>query len=128
MSKPEVFITLPMRNGSEFEVSEKMVNDLDPLYPAVNVQQTLREMRAWLMLNAHRRKTRRGMGAFISNWLSSEQAKHGTNLKSSVLGQCMWNLNGSRGAAPRCESGAVEERDGLRYCKAHLHAFAERVR
>ena len=44
------------------------------------------------------------------------------------LGQCMWNLNGSRGSVPRCEFTAVEERDGLRYCKAHIHAFAERVR
>lgn len=47
---------------------------------------------------------------------------------SLELGQCMWNVNGSRGAAPRCDATAVEERSGIRYCRAHLHAFGERTR
>ena len=77
MSKLEVVITLPMRDGREFEVSEKLVMELDPLYPAVDVPQTLREMKGWLLGNPERRKTRKGMMRFITRWLQEEQSKHG---------------------------------------------------
>ena len=73
MSKPELFISLPLRDGREFEVSAKLVADLDPLYPEVDVPQTLREMKGWLLGNPARRKTRSGMLRFITNWLKEEQ-------------------------------------------------------
>lgn len=69
---------LPLREGGEFEVFEKLVRDLEPLYPNVDVPATLREMRAWLLLNKDRRKTRRGITRFIGNWLQSEQERHGS--------------------------------------------------
>ena len=46
-------------------------------FPAVDVPQALREMRAWLDANPDRRKTKRGMRAFVVRWLGREQDKGG---------------------------------------------------
>lgn len=69
---------LPLRDGSEFPVKQSLVKELEPIYPAVDIPATLKEMRGWLLLNADRRKTRAGVRRFIGNWLQSEQAKHGS--------------------------------------------------
>lgn len=68
---------LPLREGGDFEVRQSLVVELEPLYPAVDIPTTVREMKAWLLLNTDRRKTRRGIRRFIGNWLQSEQQKHG---------------------------------------------------
>jgi hypothetical protein len=72
-----IVITLPLRDGSEFEVRQSLVAELEPLYPAVDVPQTLREMKGWLIGKPERRKTRKGSRAFITTWLKGEQEKHG---------------------------------------------------
>lgn len=72
-----VVISLPLRDGSEFDVRQHFVAELEPLYPAVDVPQTLREMRGWLLTHSERLKTRRGTPAFIGKWLQGEQEKHG---------------------------------------------------
>ena len=69
--------SLPLIDGSAFEVKQSLVAELEPLYPAVDIPATLKEMKGWLLLNAERRKTRRGVKAFIGKWLQNEQAKHG---------------------------------------------------
>jgi hypothetical protein len=68
---------LPLRDGSQFPVRQSLVAELEPLYPAVDLTATLKEMKGWLLLNTDRRKTRAGIRRFIGNWLQSEQAKHG---------------------------------------------------
>ena len=45
------------------------------LYPAVDVRQAFRDMRAWCNSNEERRKTRRGIKRFVNGWLSREQDK-----------------------------------------------------
>jgi hypothetical protein len=72
-----VFESLPLIDGSEFQVRQSLLEQLSPLYPAVDVQATVREMKGWLLLNSHRRKTRRGVKSFIGKWLQGEQEKHG---------------------------------------------------
>lgn len=79
-TKPDItpiVLTLPLSDGSEFDVRESLVKELEPLYPAVDVQQTLREMKGWLVGNPSRRKTRSGARKFIVGWLHREQEKHG---------------------------------------------------
>lgn len=75
-STPTV-MALPLRDGGDFEVKQSLVAELEPLYPHVDIPATLREMRGWLVLNAERRKTKRGVRKFIGNWLQSEEEKHG---------------------------------------------------
>lgn len=71
-------ITLPLNDGSEFSVSQEKINEFSELYPAVDVMQQLRAMRGWLINNPEKRKTARGINAFINRWLSKEQDKGGT--------------------------------------------------
>lgn len=71
--EPEPLITLPLNDGSEFPVFPDMVSEFSALYPAVNVMQELRNMRGWILGKPERRKTKRGIRAFITTWLSKEQ-------------------------------------------------------
>ena len=73
-----VYINLPLNSGT-YEVPVDDVNEWIKLYPSVNVDQQLKNMRGWLMANPSRRKTRKGINRFINNWLSREQDKGGNN-------------------------------------------------
>jgi len=68
-----VFITLPLVGNDSHEITETEVDEYKALYPAVDVEQELRNMRGWLMDNPTRRKTKRGIAAFVGNWLRKEQ-------------------------------------------------------
>lgn len=70
-------VTIPLVDGSEFPVTEPMVADWELAYPAVDVRQQLREMRAWCNANRAQRKTARGVSAFIVRWLGKEQDRGG---------------------------------------------------
>lgn len=73
-STPKIFISLPLVTGSgSFEVTFDYMNSLRELYPAVDVEQEIRKMVGWLDSNPNRRKTKRGIKKFITNWLAREQ-------------------------------------------------------
>lgn len=65
--------TLPLNDGTEYEVTQETVDEFCRLYPAVDVMQELRNMRGWLIANPRKRKTKRGINAFMNNWLAREQ-------------------------------------------------------
>lgn len=72
----EVFIWLPVKGDpeqKEYPVDASYVAELKELFPAVDVEQELREMRSWLLANPQRQKTKRGIKRFIHTWLSKEQ-------------------------------------------------------
>lgn len=73
-SAPPV-ISLTLNDGTEFPVSVEQCQEWAGLYPAVDVIQQIRQMKGWLDANPQRRKTRRGINAFIVGWLSREQDK-----------------------------------------------------
>ena len=66
---------LPLDDGTEWPVTDSMVEEWSELYPAVDVRQELRSMLGWLRANPSRQKKRRGMTRFINGWLSREQGK-----------------------------------------------------
>lgn len=70
-------ITLPLNDKTDYPVSEEQCQEWAGLYPAVDVIQQLREMRGWLLSNPTKRKTRRGVQAFVTRWLAKEQDKGG---------------------------------------------------
>jgi hypothetical protein len=78
-------IGLPLNDGTEHPVTESDLTEYSSLYPAVNVMQELRNMRGWLLSNPTKRKTKRGIKAFITTWLQKEQdkpkARSGTNTR-----------------------------------------------
>jgi hypothetical protein len=72
-----VIQTLPLREGGDFQVHQSFIAELEPLYPSVDVAATIGEMKGWLIGNPTKRKTRRGVTAFITRWLQQEQEKAG---------------------------------------------------
>lgn len=70
-------IVLPLNDGTDYPVSVEQCQEWAGLYPAVDVIQQLRGMKGWLDANPAKRKTRRGINAFIVRWLAREQDKGG---------------------------------------------------
>ena len=70
--EPAVY-TLPLNDGTTYGVTASEIANYVQLYPAVNVDQEIRKMIGWLESHPQRRKTKRGVRAFITNWLSKSQ-------------------------------------------------------
>lgn len=71
-------ITLLLNTGQEYPITQSNITEWTNLYPAVDVMQSLRNMKGWCISNPAKRKTRKGIQRFINNWLASEQNKGGT--------------------------------------------------
>ncbi len=97
-----VFISIPLIGKAQYDVRESEVMDRQETYPAVNVRQELRNIRQWNIDNNKKRKTRKGIGKHISNWLGVKQDKGGTPY-----------FNGSEGTEQQLpQSGIPEEPKG----------------
>ena len=72
-AQADVFIKLPMNDGTDYLVTKDYVQKLKELYPAVDVEQELRNMWGWLDSNPKNRKTPKGMKRFITGWIAREQ-------------------------------------------------------
>jgi hypothetical protein len=70
-------ICLLLNDKTEYGVVQCDIDEWSSLYPAVDVMQELRKMKGWLDSNENRRKTRKGIKKFITNWLAREQDKGG---------------------------------------------------
>lgn len=68
-------ISLPLNDGTFFDVSENDRAKWLQLYPNVDVLQQLRNMAGWCDANPSKRKTRNGIKRFITSWLAREQDK-----------------------------------------------------
>lgn len=66
-------IGIPLNDGSDYPITEAQVREFTDLYPAVDVSQALREMRAWCVSNPTHRKTKTGVLRFVNRWLAKEQ-------------------------------------------------------
>ena len=70
-------ISLPLNDGTFYDVSENDRAKWSQLYPNVDVLQQLRNMAGWCDANHTKRKTRGGIKRFITAWLAREQDKGG---------------------------------------------------
>ena len=82
-SKPEhsPIVSLLLNDKSFYHVNQAQINHWSELYPAVDIKQELLKMKGWLESNPKKRKTSRGINAFITAWLSKAQDK-GITVKS----------------------------------------------
>ena len=62
-----------LKDGTVYYVEEHQARMWKELFPDVNVEVELKKMQAWSDANPGKRKTARGVKAFIVNWLSREQ-------------------------------------------------------
>ena len=72
-SEPLSEFAIPLIDGTDFKVPERTVGEWTKAYPAVDVPQELREMRTWALANKAKRKTKRGIEAFVVRWLGKAQ-------------------------------------------------------
>ena len=72
------FIEMPLIDGTLYAVTQTDVKRYKELFPAVDVEQELRSMTAWLENNPKNRKTRGGIKRYISNWLIRKQNRSQT--------------------------------------------------
>lgn len=89
VSGPPV-ISLPLNDGTSYLVSREQCQEWAGLYPAVDVIQQLRNMRGWLDANPKKRKTKRGVKAFINSWLSREQNRGGSQRQQPTQTRKSW--------------------------------------
>lgn len=61
---------MPLKDGSEYVVTENDVQEFEKLYPGIDVVAELRKMYGWLKSNKQRQKTKRGMPRFINGWMN----------------------------------------------------------
>lgn len=73
-------ILIPLVDGSDHGITASRVAEWSASYPAVNVLQQLRQMREWCLAKPSRRKTRRGIDAFIVGWLGRAQDRGGAGI------------------------------------------------
>lgn len=92
-SSHECVIELPLNDGSQFEITAEHLREFSGLYPAISVEQSLRDMRGWCIGNPKNRKTRAGILRFVTTWLSREHDRRRP-------------LNGNFHNAPHRESAA----------------------
>lgn len=71
--EPTPIAKLPLVDGSEHAISADQAREWSLAYPAVDVEGELARMRVWLSANPRKRKTNRGINAFIVSWLSRTQ-------------------------------------------------------
>jgi hypothetical protein len=81
----EIFIQLPLADGSTYPVPVPDIEKYQGLYPAVNVHQELRNMVGWLDGNSTKRKTSRGIKRFVTTWLCNKQDNGGSRGKPATL-------------------------------------------
>ena len=79
-------ISLPLNDGTFFDVSENDRAKWSQLYPNVDVLQQLRNMAGWCDANPTKRKTRGGIKRFITAWLVREQDKGGKAPQNKPFG------------------------------------------
>ncbi|WP_270658249.1 hypothetical protein [Eubacterium callanderi] len=65
----EPVAVLPLKDGTEYEISAESFEEFVNAYPEINVLSEMRKMRAWCLSNPANRKTRRGIMKFINGWL-----------------------------------------------------------
>lgn len=70
-------ILLSLVDKTDYDVPLSKIEKWRDAYPAVDIEQELKKMAAWLDANPKRKKTRRGINRFITIWLSREQDKGG---------------------------------------------------
>ena len=80
-------LTMPLVDGTEFEIREQDIAEWQDAFPNVDVVQQLKAMRLWCKDTPSKRKTRKGVRRFITTWLDREQNRGGTRKTQTTYEQ-----------------------------------------
>lgn len=70
---PEPVAELPLTTGTMHGIMPEEVEAWRKAFPAVAIEAELERMKVWLHANPRKRKTARGINAFIVSWLTRQQ-------------------------------------------------------
>jgi hypothetical protein len=70
---PASVVGIPLVDKTDYEVTQPSVDEWQESFPAVDVLQQVKAMRAWCIANPTNRKTRAGIERFIVRWLAKAQ-------------------------------------------------------
>jgi hypothetical protein len=71
--------TLPLANGTDFQVSKSDVDRWVQAFPGVSVKQELKKFKAWCEDNPTKKKTAKGVKSAVFRWLDKAQNYGGGN-------------------------------------------------
>ena len=71
--EPTCVLSVPLVDGSFHDVTVANVESWMPAYPGIDVVAQLQKARVWLEENPRKRKTRAGIGRFLTAWLARAQ-------------------------------------------------------
>lgn len=86
-------IGIVLNDGSDFPITSAQADEFAVLYPAVDVMQTLRAMRAWSIANPTKRKTKTGVMRFVNGWLAKEQDNPKSTMRGRTSNQSLRELS-----------------------------------
>lgn len=85
--QPATAFTIPLNDGTEFQLTQRQLDELAALYPAVDVPQAIRNMRGWSISHPRERKTKSGVMKFITGWLAKDQNRGGARRTEAPIGR-----------------------------------------
>jgi hypothetical protein len=92
--------TLPLVDGTDYEISKSDIREWMSAYPGIVVRTELAAFKSWLNANPTRKKTPKGIRRAIVSWLSRAQDKsHGTQNGGIVNGKANGKIDRSVSAA-----------------------------
>ena len=82
----DIFCKIPLiKKDGEFVVTKQTIDEYKETFPAVDVEQAMRECRQWNVDNPIKRKTRGGVRKHITTWLAKRQnGYNGNNLPEGM--------------------------------------------
>lgn len=77
-------LSLVLKTGNEYPISEEDIKGWQMTYKGVDVKQELLLMREWCKANPQKRKTESGILRFITSWLAREQKRSQVKSKDTL--------------------------------------------
>jgi hypothetical protein len=78
-------IELITKNGQLWKPTQRQMRMWQELHPGINLKREFLKMESWLLNNPARRKTVRGMGRFVDNWLASARPEKQNSTRAQSL-------------------------------------------
>ena len=82
-----VILEIPLiKRDGFYLITESMIKEWEDTFPAVDIMQDLKNMRAWCIANPTKNKTKQGALKFITQWLTKTQNNGGNKVKPTKQG------------------------------------------
>ena len=75
---------IPLSSGEDYPISQEQITEWSKVFPAVDIPYQLGRMKVWCEANPKKKKTRRGVIKFITNWLGNRQDKGGDRTQTEM--------------------------------------------